>query len=160
MGVGIFPIKAFVHGFVPQRECRTHTITLMLTIHYLSSWPNASPITPITFPYSLQSREYWRQFWRVAGRESGSPELPRKFPELPRKFPELLRKFFGDFPGVLSLWNLTAFLQRFPEVSQTSPEVPRFPGSSRDCPGGLPISLGSLAPSPDSQKLSLANSGH
>ena len=50
----------------------------------------------------------WRQIWRVAGRESGSPE--RKFPKLPQKFP--------DFPG------------------------------------GQPLSLGSLTPSADSQKLS------
>ena len=43
-----------------------------------------------------------------------------------------------------------------PEVSQTSPEVPRTsPGSFPDFPGGQPLSLGNLTPSPDSQRLSL-----
>ena len=44
-------------------------------------------------------------------------------------------KFFGDFPGS----SLTA-------------ELNSNPG---DFPGGQPLSLGSLTPSPDSQKLSL-----
>ena len=55
----LFPqvFEAFIHGFVPQRECQIHTITLMFTIHYLSSQENGSLIAPITFTDSLQSRE-------------------------------------------------------------------------------------------------------
>ena len=40
-------------------------------------------------------RNYWRQIWRVAGRESGSPELlgsPRTSPEVPRTSPEVFRR--------------------------------------------------------------------
>ena len=44
-------------GFFPQRERRIHRIAFMFTIRYLSSRANGSPITPITFTYSLQSRE-------------------------------------------------------------------------------------------------------
>ena len=47
----------FIHGFFPQRERRIHGFTLMFTIHYLNSRANGSLITPITFTYSLQSRE-------------------------------------------------------------------------------------------------------
>ena len=100
------------------------------------------------------------QTWRVAGRESGSPELlgsPRTSPEVPPNFPG---SFSATSPEVLSLWNLTA-IQRFPRSS------PNFPGSSPnfpevldfpevpDFPGGQPRSLGSLTPSPDSPNLSL-----
>ena len=96
----------------------------------------------------------WRQIWRVAGRESGSPELlgsPRTSPEVPRNFPG---SFSATSPEVLSLWNLTA-IQRFPGSFPDFPgSSPDFPGSSPDFPGGQPLSLGSLTPSPDSQKLS------
>ena len=98
----------------------------------------------------------WRQIWRVAGRESSSPELlgsPRTSP----KFPGLPRKFFGDFPGS----SLTVELSSNPEVPRKFPTLPRkFPKLPRkfpDFPGGQPLSLGSLTPSPDSQKLSLTN---
>ena len=63
---------------------------------------------------------------------------------------------FGDFPGS----SLTVELNSNPEVPR---KFPNFPGSSklpwkfRDFPGGRPLSLGSLTPSPDSQKLSLNN---
>ena len=50
---------ALIHGFFSQRERQIHTITLMFTIHYLNSRANGSLITPITFTYSLQSREWW-----------------------------------------------------------------------------------------------------
>ena len=92
--------------------------------------------------------------WRVAGRESGSPELlesPRTSPEVPRTSPEV----FGDFPGS----SLTVELNSNPEVPRKFPRLPRkFPGLPRKFPG-LPrrsaVSLGSLTPSSDSQKLSL-----
>ena len=49
--------EAFIHGFGSQRERRIHTITLVLTVDYLNSRANGSLIAPITFTYSLQSRE-------------------------------------------------------------------------------------------------------
>ena len=92
--------------------------------------------------------------WRVAGRESGSPELlesPRTSPEVSRTSPEV----FGDFPGS----SLTVELNSNPEVPRKFPRLPRkFPGLPRKFPG-LPrrsaVSLGSLTRSSDSQKLSL-----
>ena len=42
----------------------------------------------------------WRQIWRVAGRESGSPELlgsPRTSPEVPRTTPEVFRRLPRKF---------------------------------------------------------------
>ena len=73
------------------------------------------------FGESLGGSQATPSFWEVPG-------LPRKFPELPRKF-------FGDFPEVLSLWNLTGNPGVPPEVSQTSPEVPRTsPEVSRTSP--------------------------
>ena len=42
----------------------------------------------------------WRQIWRVAGRESGSPELlgsPRTSPEVPRTSPEVFRRLPRKF---------------------------------------------------------------
>ena len=96
----------------------------------------------------------WRQIWRVAGGESGSPELlgsPRTSPEVPRTSPEV----FGDFPGS----SLTVELNSNPEVPRKFPKLPRkfpnLPRKFRDFPGGQPLSLGSLTPSPDPQKLSL-----
>ena len=57
----LFPqvFNAFIHGFFSQRERQIHTITLMFTIHYPNSRANGSLIAPITFTYSLQSRESW-----------------------------------------------------------------------------------------------------
>ena len=91
---------------------------------------------------------------------SQAPPSFWEVPGLPRKFPELPRKFSATSPEVLSLWNLTA-IRRFPgsfpnfptEVPQTSPEVPGLPRRSA-------LSLGSLTPSPDSQKLSLTQRTH
>ena len=74
----------------------------------------------------------WRQIWRVAGRESGSPELLGS-PGLPRKFPELPRKFFGDFPEsslTVELNSNPEVLRKFPKLPQTSPEVPGLPRRS------------------------------
>ena len=94
-----------------------------------------------------------RQIWRVAGRESGSPELlksPRTSPEVSQTSPEVSQ----TSPEVLSLWNSTAiqsFPGSFPDFPGSSPD---FPGSFPDFPGGPPLSLGSLTPSPHSQKLS------
>ena len=76
-------------------------------------------------------------------------------PGLPRKFPELLRKFSATSSEVLSLWNLTA-IQRFPGSFPHLPrKFPKLPGKFRDFPGGQPLSVGSLTPSPESQKVSL-----
>ena len=43
-----------------------HRITLMFTIHYLNSRANGSRIAPITFTYSLQSRELWPLSYSIA----------------------------------------------------------------------------------------------
>ena len=53
----------------------------------------------------------WRQIWRVAGRESGSPELlgsPRTSPEVPRTSPEVFRRLPGS--------SFTVELNSNPEV--------------------------------------------
>ena len=92
------------------------------------------------------------------GESLGGSQAPPSFwevPGLPRKFLKLPQKFFGDFPGS----SLTVELNSNPEVPQKFPKLPRkFPKIPRkflDFPGGQPLSLGSLTPSPDSQKLSL-----
>ena len=92
------------------------------------------------------------------GESLGGSQAPPSFwevPGLPPKFPKLPRKFFGDFPGS----SLTVELNSNPEVPRKFPKLPRkFPKLPRkfpDFPGGRPLSLGSLTPSPDSQKLSL-----
>ena len=97
-------------------------------------------------------------FGDIFGESLGGSQAPPSFwevPGLPRKFPELPRKFFGDFPGS----SLTVELNSNPEVPRKFPRLPRkFPKLPRkfpDFPGGQPLSLGSLTPSPDSQKLSL-----
>ena len=92
------------------------------------------------------------------GESLGGSQAPPSFwkvPGLPRKFPKLPRKFFGDFPGS----SLTVESNSNPEVPRRFPKLPRkFPKLPRkfpDFPGGQPLSLGSLTPFPDSQKLSL-----
>ena len=83
------------------------------------------------FGESLGGSQATPSFWEVPG-------LPRKFPKLPRKF-------FGDFPGS----SLTVELYSNPRVPRKFPKLPRkFPGLPRR--SALP--LGSLTPSPDSQK--------
>ena len=72
------------------------------------------------------------QIWRVAGKESGCPELlgrPRTSPD-----PNFSGSFSATSPEVLSLWNLTA-IQRFPG------SFPNFPGSSPNFPGSSGTSL-------------------
>ena len=113
--------------------------------------------TPLDSPFSatlsvletnLASRWWGVRLPRASGKSPDFPgsslnfpgsfrRLPRKFshcgtnsnPEVPRKFPKLPRKF------------------------------PKPPRKFRDFPGGQPLSLGSLTPSPDSQKLSLTVHG-
>ena len=92
------------------------------------------------------------------GESLGGSQAPSNFwevPGLPRKFPELPRKSFGDFPGS----SLTVELNSNPEVPRKFPKLPqklpKLPRKFPDFPGGQPLSLGSLTPSPDSQKLSL-----
>ena len=89
---------------------------------------------------------YWRQIWRVAGRESGNPELlgsPRTSPEVPQTSPEVPQTSPEVFrrlpPEVLSLWNFTA-IQGFPGSFPNFPgSFPDFPGSFPDFPGGQPF---------------------
>ena len=93
------------------------------------------------FGGSLEGSQAPPSFWEV--------------PRLPRKLPETSRKFFGDFPGsslTVELNSNPGVPRKFPRLPRKSPKLPwKFP----DFPGGQPLSLGSLTPSPDSQKLSL-----
>ena len=51
-------LLAFIHRFFfSKQERQFHRINLTLTTHYLNSRANDSRIAPITFTYSLQSRE-------------------------------------------------------------------------------------------------------
>ena len=78
----------------------------------------------------------WRQIWRVAGRESGSPELlgsPPTSPEVPRTSPEVFRRLPRRFChcGTKQQSRGSPEVSRTsPEVSQTSPEVPGLPRRS------------------------------
>ena len=83
------------------------------------------------------------------------PRASGTSPDFPGSSPNFPGSFSATSPEVLSLWNLAAiqgFPGSFPDFPGSSPD---FPGSSPDFPGGQPLSLGSLTPSPDSQKLSL-----
>ena len=105
---------------------------------------------------SVLSRVWTRigmpESWRQVGESLGGSQAP---PSL-WKVPGLPRSFLATSPEVLSLWNLAA-IQRFPGSFPDFPgSSPDFPGSFPDFPGGRPLSLGSLTPSPDSQKLSQA----
>ena len=94
----------------------------------------------------------WRQVWRVAGRESGSPELLESPRTSPGSSPNFPGSFSATSPAVLSLWKLKAiqgFPGSFPDFPGSSPD---FPGGFPDFPGSPPLSLGSLTPSLDSQK--------
>ena len=110
----------------------------------------------VAFPWLLC--DGLEKFGDKFGESLGGSQAPPSFwevPGLPRKFPKLPRKFFGDFP-----WSsLTVELNSHPEVPRKLPKLPRkfpkLPQKFADFPGGPPLSLGSLTPSPDSQKLSL-----
>ena len=100
----------------------------------------------------------WRQIWRVAGRESGSPELlgsPRTSPEASQTSLEVFRQLLRKFSHC-GTYQQPEVPRKFPKLPRKFPKLPRkFP----DFPGGQPLSLGSLTPSPDSQKLSLIYGG-
>ena len=85
----------------------------------------------------------------------GLPRASGKSPDFPGSSPNFPGSFSATSPVVLSLWNLTA-IQGFPGSFQDFPGgSPDFPGGFPDFPGGQPLFLGSLTPSPDSEKLSL-----
>ena len=102
--------------------------------------------TPVTVTLQKKISKTGDKF----GESLGGSQAPPSFwevPGLPRKFPELPRKFFGDFPGS----SLTVELNSNPEVPRKFPKLPRkFPKLPRR--SLEPLSLGSLTPSPDSQK--------
>ena len=85
-------------------------------------------------------------------------EVPRTSPEVPRTSPEV----FGDFPGsslTVELYSNPGVPRKFPRLPRKFPKLPRkFPKLPRKF-AGFPrrsaLSLGSLTPSPDSQKLPL-----
>ena len=82
---------------------------------------------------------FWRQIWRVAERESDSPELlesPRTSPEVPQTSPEVFRRL----PRKFSHCGTYQQSRGSPEVSQTSPELPRTsPEVSRTSPEVSPF---------------------
>ena len=84
-------------------------------------------------------RENWKQIWRVAGRESGTPELlgsPRTSPEVPRTSPEVFRRL----PRKLSHCGTKQQSRGSPEVSRTSPAVSQTsPEVSRTSPEVSPF---------------------
>ena len=144
---------------MPPAELGSYTLRdTQGTLTTKSTRPSTNNCTIGRGPSLLGGGQPWRQIWRVAGRESGSPELlgsPRTSPEVPRTSPEV----FGDFPGS----SLAVELHSNPEVPRKFPKLPRkfpkLPGKFQDFPGGQPLSLGSLTRSPDSQKLSLTTGG-
>ena len=107
-------------------------------------------------PFPALQQEFGDKFGESLGGSQATPSF-WEVPGLPQKFPKVPRKCFGDFPGS----SLTVELYSNPRVPRRFPRLPRkFPGLPRKFPG-LPrrsaLSLGSLTPSPDSQKLSLKN---
>ena len=115
------------------------------------------------YPKELLRQRFCRTFGRTFfgdkfGESLGGSQAPPSFwkvPGLPQKFPRLPRKFFGDFPGsslTAELNNNTGVPRKFPKLPRKFPKLPR---KFLDFPEGQPLSLGSLTPSPDSQKLSL-----
>ena len=98
----------------------------------------------ILWPFLMGVCKFGDEF----GESLGGSQAPTNFwkvPGLPRTSANFPRSSLATSPEVLSLWNLTA--------------MQRFPGSFPDFPGGQPMSLGSLTPSPDSQKLPLKSVG-
>ena len=92
----------------------------------------------------LASRREGVRLPRASGK---SPDFPRSSPNFPEVFRRLPRS------------SLTVELNSNPEVPRKFPKLPRkfpkFPRKFSDLPGGQPLSLGSLTPSPDTQQLSL-----
>ena len=147
-----------------QLEIAQKMLRVSVDVHReFSLHPYRSSSVNVSWPFFFQEHlaEY---FGDKFGESLGGGQAPPSFwkvPGLPRKFPELPRKFFGDFPGS----SLTVEFNSNPEVPRKFPKLPRkfpklprkFPKLPRkfpDFPGGQPLSLGSLTPSPDSQKLS------
>ena len=106
----------------------THTHT-----HHISGYGNITEIV------SQKRAILGEKFWRVAGRESGSPELlesPRTSPEVPPTSLEVFRRL----PRKFSHCGTEQQSRGSPEVSQTSPEVPRTsPEVSRTSPEVTPF---------------------
>ena len=113
-------------------------------------------LNPYISNQDISKRQFFGDKFCESLEESQAPPSFWEVPGLPQKFPELPRKFFGDFPGS----SFTVELNSNPEVPRKFLGLPRkFPKLPRkfpDFPGGQPLSLGSLTPSPDSQKLSLS----
>ena len=108
------------------------------------------PRTPPSLETNLASRWEGVRLSRASGK---SLDFPRSSPNFPGSFS-------ATSPEVLSLWNLTAiqgFPGSFPDFPASSPD---FPGSFPDFPRGQPLSLGSLTPSLDSQKLGERSRGN
>ena len=106
----------------------------------------ASPFIGDKFSVSLGGSQAPPSFWKVPG--------------LPRNFPRTSPEVFRPLPRKFSHCGTQQQSRGSPEVSQTSPEVPQTsPEVPRTSPEVSPFLWGSRTPSPDSQKLSLINSG-
>ena len=118
---------------------------------------STAPLTPSIFgglsPTSSFDISFGDQFCletNLASRWEGVrvPQASGKSPDFPGSSPNF-------FPGS----SLTVELNSNPEVPRKFPKLPRkfpkLPQKFPDLPGGQPLSLGSLTPSPDSQKHSL-----
>ena len=160
-----YPVKNFLFGLIfrswncKRRFCCGLSKDDLVELHFaLSSgdpWASSQSIRSV----HVTLEGGWLaligdRFGESLGGSQASPSF-WKVPGLPRKFPKLPRKFFGDFPRS----SLTVELICNPGVPGSFPDFPGsspdFPGSSLDFPRGQPLSLGSLTPFADSQKLSL-----
>ena len=124
-----FELLLIFRGFGASRRSGTSQVKSRFSEN------SESRASTLVFQKTLQTREqypsrFWRQIWRVAGRELGSPELlesPRTSPEVPRTSPEVFRRLRRRF----SHWNLTAiqrFPRKFPRLPRKFPELPwKFP---------------------------------
>ena len=92
---------------------------------------------------NLASRWEGVRLPRASEKSRTSPKVPRTSPEVP-----------GDFPR--SSLKCPEVPRKFPRLPLKLPGLPR---KSPDFPRGQPLVLGSLTPSPDSQKLSLKGRG-
>ena len=146
------PTSQFELSDVPERVSRKWRCPRALPHGVCKKWPVSVPDMPRIPCDAGQPLTIGDQFGESLGGSQAPPASP-EVPGLPQKFPGLPRKFFGDFPGsslTVELNSIQRFPGSFPDFPGSSPD---FPGSSPDFPGGQPLSLGSLTPSPDSQKL-------
>ena len=113
-------------------------------------------LSPHLFTFPSAVAEERCKFGDKFGESLGGSQAPPSFwksPDFPGSSPATSPEVFRRLPRKFSHCGILQQSRGSPEVSQTSPEVPGLPRRSA-------LSLGSLTPSPDSQKLSLTNGHH